>query len=82
MGFVFVYFPIQVFLFISVFYFIARVNSLYRVRDGEISQIVKSDPQWPQSFYPLPTPVEILKGDYIVGQCVYDNNDNRPILVG
>ena len=62
--------------------FIGRVNSLYRVRDGEISQIVKGDPQWPQSFYPLPKPVDIQTGDYIVGQCVYDNNDNRVIHVG
>ncbi|CAF2813402.1 unnamed protein product [Rotaria sp. Silwood2] len=60
----------------------ARVNSLYRVRDGEISQIVKGDPQWPQSFYPLPSAVEIQKNDYIVGQCVYDNNDNQVVTVG
>ncbi|CAF0866492.1 unnamed protein product [Rotaria sp. Silwood1] len=60
----------------------ARVNSLYRVRDGKISQIVKGDPQWPQSFYPLPSAVEIRKNDYIIGQCVYDNNDDRIITVG
>ncbi len=76
----FYYFKI---LFTSIVYlFIGRVNSLYRVRDGKILQIVKGDPQWPQSFYPLPLPVEIEKGDYIVGQCVYDNNDNRAIHVG
>jgi hypothetical protein len=62
--------------------FLARVNSLYRVRDGKISQIVKSDPQWPQSFYPLPSSVKIEKGDYVVGQCVYDNNDDRVITAG
>ena len=62
--------------------FLARVNSLYRIRDGKISQIVKSDPQWPQSFYPLPSPVKIEKGDYIVGQCVYDNDEARIIQVG
>jgi hypothetical protein len=60
----------------------ARVNSLYRIRDGQIKQIVKGNPQWPQSFYPLASPVEILSGDYIVGQCVYDNDDDRPIQVG
>jgi peptidylglycine monooxygenase len=59
-----------------------RVNSLYRVRDGKISQIIKSDPQWPQSFYPLPDFIKIEKGDYIVGQCVYDNNDDRTVQVG
>ena len=58
------------------------MNSLYRVRDGKISQIVKGDPQWPQSFYPLSSPVTIEKGDYIVGQCVYDNNEDRIIYAG
>jgi peptidylglycine monooxygenase len=60
----------------------ARVNSLYRVRDGVISQVVKGDPQWPQSFYPLASPVDIQDGDYLVGQCVYDNDDDRVIRVG
>jgi len=65
-----------------IIYFLARVNSLYRIRDGQISQIVKSDPQWPQSFYPLPSLVDIQKGDYVIGQCVYDNNEDRVIHVG
>lgn len=61
---------------------LARVNSLYRVRDGKISQIVKSDPQWPQSFYPLASAVHIEKDDYLVGQCVYDNDEDRIIYAG
>ncbi|CAF1152901.1 unnamed protein product [Rotaria sordida] len=60
----------------------ARVNSLYRVRDGVITQIVKGDPQWPQSFYPLPSPIEIQSDDYLVGQCVYDNDDEHTVRVG
>jgi hypothetical protein len=60
----------------------ARVNSLYRVRDGAITQIVKGDPQWPQSFYPLPTPIEIQNDDYLIGQCVYDNDDENLVRVG
>ncbi|CAF4056558.1 unnamed protein product [Adineta steineri] len=60
----------------------ARVNSLYRVRNGNISQIVKSNPQWAQSFYPLPSSVQIEKGDFFVGQCVYDNDDDRTISAG
>jgi hypothetical protein len=65
-----------------IVYFLARVNSFYRLRDGKISQIVKSDPQWPQAFYPLPSSVQIEKGDDIVGQCVYDNDEDRAIYVG
>ncbi|CAF4387663.1 unnamed protein product [Rotaria socialis] len=59
-----------------------RVNSLYRVRNGEISQIVKGDPQWPQSFYPLASPVDIQNNDYVIGQCIYDNTENRVVTVG
>ncbi|CAF4235914.1 unnamed protein product, partial [Rotaria magnacalcarata] len=59
-----------------------RVNSLYRVRKGEISQIVKGDPQWPQSFYPLASPVDIQNNDYVIGQCVYDNTEDRVVTVG
>jgi hypothetical protein len=47
-----------------------------------VTQIVKGDPQWPQSFYPLSSPVEIQKDDYLIGQCVYDNDDDQIIRVG
>ncbi|UJR10829.1 hypothetical protein I4U23_015016 [Adineta vaga] len=60
----------------------ARVNSLYRVRDGKVSEVAKGNPQWPQAFYPLPSPVQIEKGDVFIGQCVYDNNDSRDIYAG
>ncbi len=65
-----------------LFLYLARVNSLYRVRDGIITQIVKGDPQWPQSFYPLTTPIEIQNDDYLIGQCVYDNDDGNIVRVG
>lgn len=64
------------------FVHLARVNSLYRLRDNGITQIVKGDPQWPQSFYPLQTPIDIKKGDFVMGQCVYDNDEDRVIQVG
>lgn len=79
---------LDIFLFYNIihcyrlFFFLGRVSSLYRVRDDQILQIVKGDPQWPQSFYSLPSPVVIQKGDYIIGQCVYDNTENRVIHVG
>ena len=78
MGFVVVLEPMRTVRFV----FSARVNSLYRVRDGTVTQIVKGDPQWPQSFYPLPTPIEIQTDDYLIGQCVYDNDDDQVIRVG
>ncbi|CAF0797530.1 unnamed protein product [Adineta steineri] len=59
-----------------------RVNSLYRVHDYEISLIIKMNPQNPQSFYRLLLPVEIKNNDYIIGQCVYDNNLDKTIHIG
>ena len=64
------------------FYLAARVNSMYRVRDEQLTLIIKADPQQTHKTYLLSSPVEILDGDYLVGQCVYDNNDHRTITVG
>jgi hypothetical protein len=74
-------FDLYFYFFFNLF-ILARVNSLYRVRDGAVTQIVKGDPQWPQSFYPLPTPIEIQNDDYLIGQCVYDNDDENLVRVG
>ena len=72
------------FVFVNTFlhFVLARVNSLYRVRDEEITQIAKGDPQWPQIFYPIASPIEIQNDDYLIGQCVYDNDDNHIVRVG
>ncbi|UJR18342.1 hypothetical protein I4U23_005244 [Adineta vaga] len=59
-----------------------RVNSLYRIRDKSILQIAKGNPQWPQSFYTLSLPIKIQHDDYLIGQCVYDNNDNYAVHIG
>lgn len=55
---------------------------MYRVRDGEITLIIKGDPQQAHQSYLLSSRIEIADGDYLVGQCVYDNNDNQLIKVG
>jgi hypothetical protein len=60
---------------------VGRVGSLHRVRDGKIIQIGKLNPQLPQAFYPVSV-VDIQNGDYIVGQCVFDNNENRTLQIG
>lgn len=61
---------------------LARVNSMYRVRNSEITQIVKGDPQQTHQSYLLSSRIEVIDGDYLVGQCVYDNNDDRVVKVG
>jgi len=55
---------------------------LYRIRDGQVTQVAKGDPHWAQSFYPLASPIHIEKGDILVGQCVYDSDEDRVIQVG
>jgi hypothetical protein len=60
---------------------VARVGSLHRVRDGNIILIGKMDARWPEAFYPVSS-VDIQSGDYVVGQCVFDNNETRAIEFG
>lgn len=55
---------------------------MYRIRHGKILKIVKNSPQLPQTFYPLSSPIEILNGDHLAGQCLYDNNDDRVVRLG
>ncbi|CAF1617266.1 unnamed protein product [Adineta ricciae] len=59
-----------------------RVNSLYRIRGENITQIIRGSPQRPQSFYVLPSQVSIDNGDYLVGECVYDNDDDHAVNAG
>ncbi len=61
---------------------LARVNSLYRVRDGNLTLIIKVDPQQTHQSYLLSSRVDILDGDYLIGQCVFDNNEDRAITMG
>ncbi|CAF1013665.1 unnamed protein product [Adineta steineri] len=59
-----------------------RVNSLYRVRNGNVTLIIKDSPQIYQAFTSLLLRIDIKSGDYLIGQCVYDNNDDRVIVTG
>lgn len=60
----------------------ARTISLYRVRDGQVTRIAKGDPHWPQSFYFLPADISIESNDSFIGECIYDNDDDREVLAG
>ncbi|CAF1648891.1 unnamed protein product [Adineta ricciae] len=59
-----------------------RMNSLYQIRGENITQIIRGSPQRPQSFYALPSQVSIDNGDYLVGECVYDNDDDHAVNAG
>ena len=63
-------------------FLVARVNSLYRVRNNTVIEIVKVDPQQIHQSYRLSSPIEIESSDFVVGQCVFDNIENRTIKVG
>jgi len=58
------------------------VNTAYRVRNDEWTQIVKGDPQLPQAFYPMKQVMEIKEGDILLGMCTYHNNENRTVYPG
>lgn len=58
------------------------VNAAYRVRNGEMTEIAKIDPQLPQAFYPMKQILDIKNGDILLGMCTYHNNENRTIYPG
>ncbi len=58
------------------------VNTAYRVRDDEWTQIAKGDPQLPQAFHPMEKMLGIKEGDILLGMCTYHNNENRTIYPG
>jgi hypothetical protein len=58
------------------------VNSAFRVRNSEWTQLAKADPQWPQAFYPTDSVIEIKDGDILIGSCTYHNDENRYVYAG
>ena len=58
------------------------VNTAYRVRNDEWTQIAKGDPQLPQAFYPMKQVLDIKNGDILLGMCTYHNNETRPVYPG
>jgi hypothetical protein len=58
------------------------VNTAYRVRNDEWTQIAKGDPQLPQAFYPMKQVLEIKEGDILLGMCTYHNNETRTVYPG
>ncbi|CAF1121789.1 unnamed protein product [Adineta steineri] len=43
-----------------------RVNSLYRVRNGNVTLIIKDSPQIHQAFTSLSLPIDVKSGDYLI----------------
>lgn len=58
------------------------VNTAYRIRNHEWSQLAKGDPQWPQAFYPTNEMFDLKDGDALVGRCTYHNDESRTIYAG
>jgi hypothetical protein len=58
------------------------VNSAYRVRGTEWTELVVGDPQWPQSYYPTQYVYKIKDGDMLVGMCTYHNDEDQVVNVG
>lgn len=59
-----------------------EVNTAYRIRNHEWTQLAKGDPQWPQAFYPTDDTFDVKDGDALVGQCTYHNDESRHIRAG
>jgi hypothetical protein len=58
------------------------VSSAYRVRGTEWTELVRTDVQWPQAYYPTQYVYEIKDGDMLVGMCTYHNDEDQVVTVG
>uniref|UniRef100_A0A915HG78 Peptidylglycine monooxygenase n=1 Tax=Romanomermis culicivorax TaxID=13658 RepID=A0A915HG78_ROMCU len=52
---------------------LGRIISAFKYKDDKWTKIGKGNPQWPQRFYPVDKPVEILNGDTLAAQCIYNS---------
>jgi len=56
-------------------FFIGKVITGYRWRNGETKMIGKGNPQWPHAFYPrVGGSLELKSGDILLARCVYASN--------
>lgn len=58
------------------------VNTAYKVRGGNWTELARGDPQWPQAFYPSKGVYDLQPGDTIVGSCTFHNDENRNVYNG
>jgi len=61
---------------------LGRVISLYRFQNGRITEIIEGNPQEIHHSNRLSSLIEIVDGDYLMGQCIYDNDDDQFLHVG
>jgi len=55
---------------------------LYRFQNGRITEIIEGNPQEIHHSNRLSSLIEIVDGDYLMGQCIYDNDDDQFLHVG
>jgi len=44
---------------------------------GEIEEIAKGNPQWPQAFYPMKKKVVIQPTDFVAARCTFSNKNSN-----
>ena len=49
----------------------------YSVKDGQLEEIARGDPQKPQTFYPMETFVKVRPGDYLAARDVEEKENWR-----
>ncbi|CAF4359002.1 unnamed protein product, partial [Rotaria magnacalcarata] len=57
--------PMQIFSIELYSTYEGKSISLYRVRNREVQSIIKGNLQWPETFYQVTNPVDIIASDYL-----------------
>ena len=52
---------------------IDRFVSSYKVKNGDVKEIARGDPQKPQTFYPMEKHVKVQPGDFLVARCTFNS---------
>uniref|UniRef100_A0A8C2G477 peptidylglycine monooxygenase n=1 Tax=Cyprinus carpio TaxID=7962 RepID=A0A8C2G477_CYPCA len=64
--------PMYPFAFIISFsFYVGKVVSGYRVRNGQWTQIGRQSPLLPQAFYPVANTIDVRNGDILAARCVF-----------
>uniref|UniRef100_A0A0P5MV37 Peptidyl-glycine alpha-amidating monooxygenase n=2 Tax=Daphnia magna TaxID=35525 RepID=A0A0P5MV37_9CRUS len=77
--------PIHLFAYRTHAHALGRVITGYKLgkMSGQVEEIARGNPQWPQAFYGMPRVFDLESGDIIAARCTYNStNKNTTTYMG
>ncbi|XP_046652087.1 peptidyl-glycine alpha-amidating monooxygenase B-like isoform X2 [Daphnia pulicaria] len=71
--------PLHLFAYRTHAHALGRVITGYKLgqMNGQIEEIARGNPQWPQAFYGMPHVFDLESGDIIAARCTYDSTSKN-----